>query len=320
MMKRGLKSAFTAFLAAAALGCSSQEIPPAHKGRMFDKTGALAFYSGGKGFEGPILGPGTYYTGIYPEVRTLDCSTRTFKEPLTSMTKDGVQFGLDVYVTTNANCDDNASVEALLAKLAPVGKVVHEPAAGGAGQGSPDEKDPVETDPERAITSRQVYNTFVRPAVGEAVRQAVAGYDANDLNSHRDELFAKIKAKLDAELKVASRLVIIVSFNLSNFKLPDEMAKAAADRATQQVMRDKSLAEQERIKVETATAILEVEKLAAEAKGKAAKIDIEGAALHRNPEYYIRDVYYYAAEHGGIVMMPADPKAVLQVTPGHPGK
>jgi len=136
------------------VGCSGQDIPPAHKGRMLDKTGAIAFYAGGAGFTGPILGPGTYYTGLYPEVRTIDCSTRTFKEPLTSMTQDGVQFALDVYVTATANCDNDAAVKQLLAKLAPVGKVEAAAPVQGVGQGSSEEKDPVETDPERAVTSR----------------------------------------------------------------------------------------------------------------------------------------------------------------------
>ena len=317
MMKRSMKSMSLVLVTLAALGCSSQEVPPAHKGRMFDKTGALAFYSGGRGFEGAVLGPGTYYTGVYPEVRTLDCSTRTFKEPLTSMTRDGVQFGLDVYVTASANCDENKAVEALLSKLAPVGKVDVGAPVSGAGQGSLDETDPVETDADRAITSRQVYNTFVRPALGEAVRQAVAGYDANDLNSHRDELFGKIKVRLDTEQKGDPKLVVLTTFNLSNFKLPDEMAKAAADRATQQVLRDASVAAQERIKVETQTALLEVDKVAAEAQAEARKYDILGAALHRNQEYFIRDVYYYAATKGGSVMLPADPRAVLQLVPPH---
>ncbi len=305
-------------------GCSSQDVPPAHKGRKFDKTGALALWSGGGGFEGAVLSPGTYYTGIYPEVRTLDCSTRTFKEPMTSMTKDGVQFALDVYITTSANCGEDKAVETLLDKLAPVGALAAAPKDPGAGSATPDEKDPVETDPDRAVTSRQVYNTYVRPALGEAVRQAIASYDANDINSHREELFAKIQTKLDSDVKSKDAkvpsLVTIVNFNLSNFKLPDEMSKAAADRATQQVLRDKSIAEQERIKVETQTALLDVAKVEAEAKGQAAKIDTIGAALHRNPEYYIRDVYYYAADKGGSVMVPQNPNMILQITPKAPGK
>jgi hypothetical protein len=297
-------------------GCSSQDVPPAHKGRMFDKTGFLAMWAGGKGFEGPILPPGTYFTGCYPEVRMIDCATRTFKEPMRSMTKDGVQFDLDVYVTASANCDTDKAVEILLGKLAPQGKTDAPNPPTGAGNATPDEKDPVESDPDRDVTSRQVYSTFVRPAVGEAVRQAVSSYDANDLNSHRDELFAKIKTKLDSDLKGDPALVVVTNFNLSNFKLPDEMANAAADRATQQVLRDKSVAEQERIRVETDTAKLAVSRAEAEAQGEAAKIRVVGKALHENPEYYLRDIYYYAADKGGSVVLPQNPNVILQMTPG----
>jgi hypothetical protein len=303
-------------------GCGSQDIPPAHKGRMFEKTGAAAFYSGGSGFSGPILSPGTHYTGLYNEVRMLDCSTRTYKEPMTSMTRDGVQFALDVYITCGANCEDDKAVTVLLDKLAPIGATAAPaPApAAGAGNATPDERDPVETDGDRAVTSRQVYNTYIRPALGEAVRQAVSAYDANDLNSHREELFGKIKKKLDQDLtpsdpKTAPALVTVVNFNLSNFKLPEEMANAAADRATQQVLRDKSVAEQDRIKVETETVKLTVAQKKAEGEAEAAKIDAVGAALHRNPEYYVRDVYYYAAEKGGSIVLPADPHVLLTMTP-----
>ncbi len=313
----------TALLLLLSSGCGSQDIPPAHKGRMFEKTGAAAFYQGGSGFSGPILPPGTHYTGYYSEIRMLDCSTRTYKEPMTSMTRDGVQFALDVYITCGANCEDDRAVTVLLDKLAPVGATATAaPPAAGAGNATPDEKDPVETDGDRAVTSRQVYNTYIRPALGEAVRQAVSAYDANDLNSHREELFGKIKKKLDADLlpaepKTEPALVTVVNFNLSNFKLPDEMANAAADRATQQVLRDKSVAEQERIKVETETVKLTVAQKKAEGEAEAAKIDAVGAALHRNPEYYVRDVYFFAADKGGSVVLPADPHVILNMTPKH---
>ena len=56
----------------------------------------------------------------------------------------------------------------------------------------------------------------------------------------------------------------------------------------------------------------------ADAENEAVKIDAIGAALHRNPEYYVRDVYYYAAEHGGSVIVPTDPKIIMQLTPQHP--
>ncbi len=309
------------------LGCSSEDIPPAHKGRMFEKTGFVFLWSGHTGFVGPVLQPGTQYTGVYNEVRMLDCSTRTFKEPMTSMTRDGVQFALDVYITCGSHCTDDRAVGALLDRLAPQGATAKTDSAPapGAGQATPDERDPVESN-DKAVTSRQVYNTFIRPALGEAVRQAVSGYDANDLNSHRDELFGRIQSKLEKDLgikigvdavddKAPLALVSVVNFNLSNFKLPDEMAQAAADRATQQVLRDKAVAARETIQAETETAKLAVAKAEAEAQAEAKKVDVVGAALHRNPEYYLRDVYYYAADKGGSIVLPADPHVILNMTP-----
>jgi hypothetical protein len=106
---------------AALFGCSSQTVPQAHKGRMFDKTGFMAFYAGGRGFESTVLPPGTYYTGIYPEVRMLDCTRRTIKEPLSALAKDSVQFSLDIYISYSANCDDDEAVKKLLSDLAPIG-------------------------------------------------------------------------------------------------------------------------------------------------------------------------------------------------------
>lgn len=302
------KNIIIAVILSGLFACSTQDIPQAHKGRMFEKTGWLAGYGGGKGFSGGMLPPGTYYTGVYNEVRMLDCSTRTIKEPLSSMTKDGVQFAVDIYVSFSANCDDENAAQSLLSNLAPDGVV---PVAS-----ANTDSDPIEQNPSLTVTSRQVYSTFIRPAIGEVARSAISNYNANDINAHREELFKSIIEKLNADLKKNNlNLVKINSVNLSNFKLPDEMANAAADRATQQVLKDKSLAEQERIKVETETAKLMVAKQRAESEAEAAKVDTVGAALHRNPEYYLRDVYFWASQKGGIVVLPQDPKALMNITP-----
>jgi len=313
MMKRSLKSAFLAALAALSVGCSSQEIPPAHKGRMFDKTGPMAFYSGGRGFEGPILGPGTYFTAIYPEVRMVECGQHTVKEHLTSLTKDNVQFSLDIYINYGAACDKGEVVQALLEKLSPEGAP---PAP--AGDKTTQAQTASTADPKLTITADQVYRTFIRPAIGEAVRESVSAYIANDVNAKRDEIFGKIKATFDEYLKKQNPLFVTVySLNLSNLDFPEAMDKANAERAAQAILRDKAIAEQEKIKAEIETARLEVVRAEVEAQAKAKKIDIEGAALKRNPEYYVRDVYYYAAQNGSSVMLPGDPSAVIQITPGN---
>ncbi len=311
-------------LAFAVMGCSSQNIPQAHKGQKFDKTGPLAFYSGGRGFEGPILSPGTYYTGVYPEVRMVDCTRRTIKEPLNALAKDSVQFSLDIYVSYSANCDNDEAVKKLLSDLAPLGEknVAATPAAPGTPPSTPDDKDPVEMDPELTITSRQIYNTYIRPALGEAVRSTVSQFNANDINQKRDEVFKQITDKFEADLNKGSKVTLITTYslNLSNFAFPKEMADANTDRATQAVLRDTAIAAREKVKAETETAQLRIAQTQTEAQGEAAKIDAIGAALHRNPEYFMRDVYTVAAEKGGSVVLPTNPNVILQMTPKAPGK
>ncbi len=300
-----------AALAVALAGCS-QEIPPAHKGRLFDKTGGLALWIGGRGFEGPILGPGTHVVGIYPEIRMVECAQRTIKESLNALTADGVQFSLDVYVSYSANCGEELALQTLLDGLAPEGHV----AAAAAKDGKSEEATKSSADPNLTITADQVYRIFVRPALGEAVRESVSPYIANDVNAKREEIFGKIKKSFEDILKKAkTQPVTVYNLNLSNLDFPDAMDKANEARAAVAIQKDTSLAEQEKIKVQIETAKLEVIKAEVEAQAKAKKIDVEGAALHRNPEYYIRDVYYYAAEKGGSVMVPQNPNVILQMTP-----
>lgn len=305
-------TAFLATLALTLVGCSSQTVPPAHKGRMFDKTGPLALYTGGRGFEGPILGPGTYFTAAYPEVRMVECGQKTVKESLTALTKDGVQFSLDVYVSYGAACDEEKVVQTLLEKLAPEGPVAAAP-------GQKPEENRTGADPMLTITADQIYRVFIRPAMGEAVRESVSPYIANDVNAKREEIFDKVKKAFEQNLKKQEpRLVTIYTLNLSNLDFPDAMDAANAARAVQAIEKDKAIAAREKVEAEIETAKLEVTKREVEAQAEAKKIDVIGAALHRNPEYYVRDVYYYAADKGGSVMVPQNPNVILQMTPKKP--
>jgi regulator of protease activity HflC (stomatin/prohibitin superfamily) len=282
---------------------------------MFDKTGALALWSGGRGFEGPILGPGTYFTGCYPEIRMVECAQKTVKESLTALTKDGVQFSLDVYISYGANCDEEKAVTALLTKLSPEGT----PSPAKEGDKAPESTGGHMADPRLTISADQIYRVYVRPAIGEAVREAVSPYIANDVNGKREEIFDKIKKLFEESLKKQDpRLVVVYALNLSNLDFPDAMDKANTERAAQAILKDKAIAEREKVQAEIETAKLDIVKKEVEAQAEAKKIDTIGAALHRNPEYYIRDVYYYAADKGSSVMVPSDPKVILQMTPKRP--
>lgn len=288
---------------AASTACSTDDVPSAHRGRMFDRTGALALYAGGDGFNGPILEPGTYFTGLYDQVRTVECSTQTEREQLTSLTRDGVQFGVDIYVRYGANCTDDVVTEIL--KTVPADK--------------PD-------DTPSFVSAKKLYGTFVRPALGESIREAFSPHIANDVNEKREAILADIKSRFVELMKPQEgkpALITIYELNLSNMDYPDELDHANSARAVQAVLKDKAIAEREKVTAETETA--EMKKLLAQKEGaaEAAKIDEIGAALRRNPEYLTFDmqqkmpeIYKDAGDKGNMII--AAPSPNIFVTPKKP--
>src|SRR5690606_11822055 len=100
------------------LGCATQDIPQAHRGRLFSRTGALARYMGSKGLTGPALDPGTHFLGVYDELRIVACATSTVRESLDTLTRVGVHFGFDLVVRFSAD-RSNEGVAHLLASLRP---------------------------------------------------------------------------------------------------------------------------------------------------------------------------------------------------------
>jgi hypothetical protein len=174
------------------VGCS-QSVPQAHKGRRFDSTGPAVLWLTATGFQGSILGPGTYYTGMYGGMRLVHCGQVTHKETLPALTKDGVQFGLDVYIRMSAKCDDPVSVKYLLEEVSPA------PFANGNPQKGIPPSDG------QTITNAQIYGNYVRPAIGEAVRSAVSPFVANDINPKRELVFAQIQKGFASRSRVSNR-------------------------------------------------------------------------------------------------------------------
>lgn len=273
-------------------GCMSEDIPQAHKGRMFDRTGALAAFTGGEGFSGPILEPGTYWTGIYDQLRMVDCSQTTTKEPLESLTKDGVQFKLDVYITFSADCSDQV-VTTMLETLTP--------------------------DERGTISNAKLYQTYVRPAIGEAVRETISPHRANDVNEKREEILIAIRQRFFEKMSDAERKKVNVHDTvLSNLDYPDEMDVANTERAVQAVLKDKAIAERERVTAEIET--MDMRRALTEKEGEAiaAKIDKIGAALDRNPQFLQYDlqskmpeIYATAGAKGNMVITAPSPQVLL---------
>ena len=293
-MRNATSPLLLVFLVVLLSGCTSRDIAQAHKGRMFDRTGALALFTGGVGFVGPVLGPGTYWTGIYDEVRVIDCSQTTTKEHLESLTKDGVQFKLDVYITFSADCTDEI-VGQMLETLTP--------------------------DAPATITNKKLYDTYVRPAIGEAVRETISPHRANDVNEKREEILVAIRRQFIAKMDAPERKRINVQDTvLSNLDYPDEMDVANTERAVQAVLKDKAIAERERVTAEIETMNMRIALTAKEGEAIAAKIEKIGEALARHPDFLRYDlqakmpeIYKDAGAQGNMVI--AAPAPELQLRP-----
>jgi regulator of protease activity HflC (stomatin/prohibitin superfamily) len=283
------------------LGCASTDIPQAHRGRMFDRTGPLALWIGGNGFTGPVLGPGTYYVGTYNEVYMVDCSMMTVKEPLQALTRDGVQFGLDVYVRFGADCSDQTVVQ-LLSTITP--------------------------DRDHTISAGRLYEWLVKPSVNEAVRETVSPVRANDLNEKREELLSEIRKRIvDLMTQKEKNVVRVYEVNLTNLDFPDAMDQANVDRAVQGVLRDKAIAERERVTAEIETMKMRRELALQESEVGAARIEKVGAALRQYPEYLQYDlqtkmpeIYKEAGIRGNLVLAAPNPmtSAPVIVSPRGP--
>lgn len=290
-----LKSFFVvgllATLSAAASGCTT-DLPQAHRGRLFDRTGFWAFYTGGNGLTGRVRDSGTHFTGMYDELRAVSCGQVTKRETLHSLTKDGVQFELDVYTRFSADCSDSG-VKTLLRTI--------------------------QTDENGYINTEQLYSNFVRPAIGEAARETVSPYVANDVNTHRERIVAEIRSRfLQMMNAMRPKVVLIQEVNLSNLDFPEAMDVANTERAVQAVKKDTAIAERERVEAETTTATMRIGLSRQQALQQTAVIDEVGAALRRNPGYLtyqmqqlMPQIYERAGAQGNMVIAAPSPNIMV---------
>lgn len=295
----GMMMAACAFLS----GCNSDEVPPGFKGKMLDKTGVFALYTGGNGFNQEVLPSGVYYTGVYDKVQLLECAEFTRKEKLSSLTKDGVQFGTDIYIKSQPNCDDVKSVNWIFNNIAPTDNVT--------------------------IKSEQLYNTYVMPLLHNAMREAVAKQTASDMNTNREEVSKAFEDKFRAMLKSNGGKPIVINVSevsISNFNFPKELEKANADLALQPVLtklaiqnREKieqeNKTEQAKVKAQTETEQLKIELEKTWAEAKVQHMKIIAKTIRDNPEYLkydmqekLPELYKSLGQNGNIIVI--DSKAV----------
>jgi hypothetical protein len=264
------------------------DIPQAHRGRMFSRTGLLALYTGSDGLSGPVRDPGSHFVGIYNELRMVDCSTKTVTESLDTLTKDGVHFGFDIAIRFSADCSDEGVLN-LLNRLSPAD-----------GQN---------------ISTDQIFVTFIQPAIGEAARELVAPLKANELNDRQGEVASGVKKRFsDMMTQREKKLVVVYEVNVVNFHFPPSLDTANLERASQSLLRDKAIAERERVTAEAET--MQVRKQLAQQEAEVATVKIEriGEALAKNPLYLqydlqlkLPEIYEKAGQRGNLVLAAPSP-------------
>lgn len=294
-MKRALLVLSVLGIAASSSGCATQDIPQAHRGRLFSRTGLFALYAGSNGISGPVLDPGTHFLGVYNELRVVDCSTTTMRESLDTLTRDGVHFGFDLVVRFSADCS-NEGVTQLLATLRP--------------------------DQEDTISAKRIYQTYVQPAIGEAAREFVSPLRANELNERQAAVADGVKKRFGEIMATRERtLVKIHELNISHFQFPQALDAANLERAAQALMRDKAIAERERVSAEVETMKMRKDLADQEAQVAVVRIEKVGAALEKNPAYAqwefmqrLPEIYREAGARGNMILAAPNPMNVPQLT------
>jgi len=283
-----------AILVFAMMGCNIVDIPPAHKGRVFEQS----MVGSSDGFIGNILGPGSQSIGVENEIFMVQCSESTTKEAFPSPAKDGVEFTVDVYVRFSANCDEAESVKWILSNVQPNPDVAKSEAARRSGNTEKDGEAATESGVfsgeymASTVTAYQLYRTYLRSTIGMAVRDVIAGYNSDEILVKRAKVGEEVaKAFTDklAKVRESSKRPLIISIgqlDVSKITPPKSMQTKMTELANKKT--ELKIEEEEKKKVALQIKTEEQRKALAEAKAKKTSTEIDeiGAAIKRNPAYF----------------------------------
>lgn len=284
------------------VGCNYEDVPPTHKGRVFEK----AAYGESRGFIGGILGPGSHNLGGFNNwLKLVQCTETTVREHYESPSKDGVVFGADVYVRFATNCDDPKAVEWILDNVQP-GTFLKESeeikAADKDGDGKADPTVEDETYSKNTVSAAQLFASYIRPTLVPAVRDALSAYSSNEINLNRqavgtmidtglrkrlDDTFKSAKApavvqlaQVDLSNIVFPKSMVATMEQLANVKTEVELEKEKAKKVEQQ-----GLTELQRVEREIITEQKNKELARVKAQKVGSEIEEIARASRANPEY-----------------------------------
>lgn len=268
MNRRSLLCATLATFALLTTGCDTQDVDPGHKGFLFDRTGALAFYSGGEGLKtDTVLGPGTHFMGVYDELRIVDCRDVEILEQAQVLTQSDITVTIDLRLTYAADCSSGETLTKLINEVPLKGT-------------------------DHIVRPQPVYDLYVRPIVRESLRNFIADITIEDVKRVRLGLRERIAKDLDTSIKTRGNPVLIKIVAVSNMLLPKEivdknrqieLARQDAELQTEKqktakvrLERELFEAQQDRlVKKEQAEKERDIKLIRAEAQKKVSIIDAE---------------------------------------------
>ncbi len=217
--------------------CGTEDVPPGNKGFMFDRTGALALYSGGAGLlTEEVLESGTHFIGIYDEVRDVNCKDSSAKESIAVLTKSDLTVQVDIRITYAADCSSGATIKDILEHVDHI---------------------------DGTVEPQGLYDRYILPVVRSSMRNRLADVTIEDVKSVRTELRDGILADLEKSLEEHSQPVLVKLLQVSNIVLPIEITEK-----NKQIELARQDAEQEREKQAAATVRLERELFEAQQERK----------------------------------------------------
>lgn len=272
--------------------CNMEEVPPTHIGMEFRKSKT----GNSDGFSGTVRQPGSYSLDLYSTMPLIQCKEETVREQFKSPAKDGVEFGTDVYVRFSANCGNEDAAKWIFKNVQPEpGLKVRETQT--TNEPKPEEKKErsedysVENYDSRTVTAYQLHTTYLRPLIGNAIRDAISTYPSDEINSRRDEIAKAIVDKVQESLKRTFEesdrpaIVKVYEVTLSKIDFPDKMMELneqLANKKTQIKIEEEEL-RKVKAQIETEKMQKDLEKVKAEKSVQ--EIQLIGKIIRENPEY-----------------------------------
>ena len=228
-MNRAMMILMASLALAMATGCSTEDIPPGNQGFMFDRTGPLALYMGGSGLQTEqVLRPGTHYTGLYDEVRDVNCKDEETRETVAVLTQSDLTVEVDMRITYSADCATGESLTKIIDQVPP------------SASGSVEPSD--------------LYSRYILPILRSSLRNRLAAVTIEDVKKVREDLRQGIADDVAASIKETANPVKIRILTVSDIRLPTEIIEK-----NRQIELARQEAEQEREKQNAAKSRLERE-------------------------------------------------------------